>query len=143
LSKSYVLSKYGTLDELNRVWNIGFASVEDIVYPIPKPEDKLRYWLDFIEWYYESETDFARKTIGIIRQYCSEQEIQVKIGYDQEDLRFGNDSTGGPRMACEKGIIVRSMHGSLLCFWYKRISTACRYYNVEYLTESPAIVERG
>ncbi|MCX6901047.1 MAG: beta-galactosidase [Verrucomicrobia bacterium] len=140
--------RYHTLDALNRAWGTHFSDWTSLDYPPLHPPENddgaaRRRWLDFIGWYADSQTEFARKAVAVIRKHFPTTPIQIKLGYGGEDVRFGLDNSGVVRMAARNRIIVRSTHGKLPPFFYKRFSTPARFYGAKLLTEPPSGVNRN
>ena len=139
---------YHTLDTLNRAWGTQFSNWTSLDYPPLHPPERddaaaRRRWLDFIGWYADSQTEFARKAVAVIRKHFPATPIQIKLGYGGEDVRFGLDNSGVVRMAARNCVIVRSTHGKLPPFFYKRFSTPARFYGAKLLTEPPSSVNRN
>ena len=140
--------RYRTLDVLNRAWGTRFSDWTSLDYPPLHPPESdgaaaRRRWLDFIGWYADSQTEFARKAVAVIRKHFPTTPIQIKLGYGGEDVRYGLDNSGVVRMAARNHVIIRSTHGKLPPFFYKRFSTPARFYGAKLLTEPPSGVNRN
>lgn len=145
--------RYGSIGKLNKAWGTEFRSFTDVTYPLQslvrcwRSEDLLRLspsdrrsTLDFIGWYYDSNTEFARKAIGIVRKYFPNKEIIVSMGYGSQRTIFGNDDVGVARM-CSQTKVACQTPGNVPYFVMKSLSTPCHFYNVPYFTEPPGDVK--
>lgn len=138
--RNYVIGKYGNLPNLNREWQTNFRTKERIEFP--ENQDKKRYWLDFVEWYHHSLTNFVVQAVKVANRYFATTPMEIKIGHSEEALAYGKDITGLVKAGKENNFRIHSTHGSQSHRHYKRFSSACKFYNVPLITEPPAEVNR-
>lgn len=153
------LERYPDLNALNAAWGTDFTTPEAIDYPpwcaaegpdfaatqaLPPAEraQVRRRWLDFVDWYLESMVDFAGAAVSVSRRYFADRPHEIKIGFGSERVMFGADYTAFVARSRADGYTVRSTHGKLPPYFYKRFSTAARHYGVRLVTEPPSEVTR-
>ncbi len=143
--------KYHTVAKLNAVWGTTLPSFDAVDYPpgtysatadaTGTPEAR-RYWLDFVQWYYDSMTKFTGEVCRIARQYFPHALLQIPVGGGSEKLMYGQDTTALPKIARQHGVHVRSTHGGYKPFaqgyaaMIKRIATPCKMYGVPHWLET-------
>ena len=154
-----MLDKYQGLEQLNAAWGTDFARAEDITYPEwtategpdyeqiqrlapPERAQARRRWLDFIQWYLDAMVEFAAKAVGVSRRYFADAPHEIKIGFGSERVMFGADYTAYVAHSRQDGYTVRSTHGKLPPYFYRRFSTAAKHYGVGLVTEPPSNVSR-
>jgi len=154
-----MLAKYGTLTTLNAAWGTAFADERAVTYPAwttteGPPADELdqltvaergqarRRWLDFVQWYLDSMTDFAGRMVAISRRYYPAIPHEIKIGFGSERVCYGADYTAYLARSQPERYTVRSTHGKLPLFFYRRFSTAAKHYGTSLVTEPPSGVDR-
>lgn len=149
--RRFALKKYGTLEKLNMAWSTAFRTPGAIDYPewaycggytFPETVQGRRRRLDFAEWYLGSMVDFAGKVAAVSRRYFPRTPHEIKIGFGSERLEFGSDVTAYMKRSKTDGYTVRSTHGKLPMFFYRRFSTAAKFYGVPLVTEPPSGVSR-
>src|SRR5208283_2207038 len=96
-----IKEKYRTVAKLNAVWGRTYPSFDAVDYPpaaysenvdaISAPEAR-RYWLDFIQWYYDSMTKFTGEVCRIARKYFPNSLLQIPVGGGSEKLMYGQDT---------------------------------------------------
>ncbi|MHB9032411.1 MAG: hypothetical protein ACYC6L_05130 [Anaerolineae bacterium] len=143
--QAYLKKKYGTLSMVNLVAQSHWKTWKEIDYPADSALSR-RAWLDFIQWYYDSMTDFASRVMAIARRHFPNQIMMLGLGAPDENLRWGQDNTRLPRAAAVFKVHARSTHGGFLPFprnytRVKRIATACKFYNTSFWTEPPSGIE--
>jgi hypothetical protein len=129
------LQKYGGLRQVNEAWGTSFKSEESITYPTDS--SKRRYWIDYIEWYRGSMTQFVDTLLEIIREIYPDIPMEVTLGYGTEDLTAGHDISAISKVCSKHNVALRSTHGTLGYFWAKRYSTAAHFYGNKFFTEVP------
>ena len=133
---------YEDVAVLNEAWGEDFIDFNEVEYP-GSPEEGRQRWLDFISFYMDSELDFLTQATGVVRKHFGkEMPLQIKLGYGGEFVEYGVDNGATCKLAAQLGITVRSTHGKLPYYFAKRISTPCKFYQAEYLTEPPSNVDR-
>lgn len=154
-----MLAQHGDRAALNRAWGTAFAADEAIDYPpwtategpafaelaaLPPTErgQARRRWLDFVAWYFEAMVEFTGRAVAVSRRYYPNTPHEVKIGFGSERVMFGADYTHYLARSRADGYTVRSTHGKLPPFFYRRFSTAARHYGVPLVTEPPSDVSR-
>jgi hypothetical protein len=150
--RDYARVKYGTITTVNATWGTRFTSFDELDYPpaaskagvdIISTPQKRRYWLDFIQWYYNSMTQFTGQVCRIARSYFPKSLLQIPIGGGNENVMYGQDTTALPKIARQYGVHVRSTHGGYMPFpqayaaMLKRIATPCKIYGVPHWLEPP------
>jgi hypothetical protein len=153
------LRRYGSLDAVNAAWGTGFETEAGIEFPpwtgtegpdfdwvmALDPADRAQVrqrWLDFADWYLMSMVEFAGKAVAASRKFYPEAPHEVKIGFGAEPVMFGADYTAYMARSERDGYVVRSTHGKLPMFYYRRFSTAAKHYGVGLVTEPPSNVSR-
>jgi len=152
--KALMKKRYRTISKLNQTWGTSFKSFDDLEFPeaaadpsgLEDPLDmspgERRWMLDFIGWYYDSQTEFARKVIGIVRKYFPGKEIIVSMGYGSQRTAYGNDDVGVARM-CRDTKVACQAPGNIPYFCMKSLASPCRFYGVPYFTEPPGGMNRN
>ncbi|MBX7255906.1 MAG: family 14 glycosylhydrolase [Candidatus Hydrogenedentes bacterium] len=94
--QAYARKKYATLRRLNGVWGTDFQSWDTVSYPIEgerdmkafrnsladaSPETR-RHWLDFVDWYRASMTEFADWWMAATRRHFPDTPIYLCTGGD-------------------------------------------------------------
>jgi len=144
-----MLKLYGSLDNINKVWNSNFKSVDKISMPdtkkLPEEFDKSfaarKRWLDFIEWYQEAWTHCLTNVTKIVKKHFPKKELIASLGYGLENPKLGNDQSRHIETMAKLGLACQSP-GDIGYFPTRRVSSACRHYKVPYFTEPPAGVPR-
>lgn len=148
-----MLARYEDLPALNRAWGTAFAEPADIASPpgldshgpddpwLTEPANRRR-WLDFVDWYYTSMERFCEEAVAISRRYFPDRPHELKIGFGRENVCLGSDPTLYISRSRAGMFTVRSTHGKLSPYFYRRFSTAARHYGVPLVTEPPAGVNR-
>lgn len=150
-----VKHKYRSIGKLNAAWGTGFTNFDEINYPpaalkdgvaIGNTSQERRYWLDFVQWYYDSMTRWTGEVCRIARHYFPNALLQIPIGGGSEKIMFGQDTTALPKIAGRYGVDVRSTHGGYASFpmgyasMIKRIATPCKIYGVPHWLEPPSTI---
>lgn len=93
----YLAEHYKTIMALNKVWGSNYASFDEIGYPaqgkanlkvfrgklMESPDaGNRRMWMDFLDWYQGSMTNWADWWIGTTRKYFPESPIYLCTGGD-------------------------------------------------------------
>ncbi len=145
-------ARFGTLDALNTRWGTEFADWDAVVAPTPpdeaakraretgSPQDRRR-WLDFVDWYQDAWGEFTLASTDIVRTHFPDKEIILSLGYGAEPVPFGNDQGRHIKRIAEAGGAAQTP-GDIGYFATRRVSTACRVYDVPYFTEPPGGVDR-
>ena len=154
-----MLARYGSLVKVNAAWGTDWTSTGQIDYPPwtategPLPDElaKLsatqrgqarRRWLDFLEWYLDAMVEFTGKVSAVVARHYPEAPREIKIGFGSERCMYGADYTHYVSRSRADGYTVRSTHGKLPPYFYRRFSTAAKHYKVPLVTEPPAEVSR-
>lgn len=140
--------RYRTASKLNSAWGAGFKSFDEIEFPpcakdhsrfgdpLRTPPGARRWMLDFIGWYYESQINFARKAVGIVRRNFPGKEIILSMGYGSQMTMYGNDDVGVAKM-CRDLKTACQTPGNIPYFCMKSLASPCGFYGVPYFTEPP------
>lgn len=146
--KTVMKRRYRAISKLNQTWSTDFKSFDELEFPdVAKDRSKFkdpldmtpgerRWILDFIGWYYDSQTEFARKAVGIVRKYFPGKEIIVSMGYGSQLTVYGNDDVGVSKM-CRDMKVACQTPGNIPYFCMKSLSSPCLFYGVRYFTEPP------
>jgi len=150
-----VRSKYGPLAKLNAAWGTHFKDFAEVDYPptayqagalIADTPEGRRYWLDFIQWYYDSMTRFTGEVCRIARHNFPTSLLEIPVGGGNENIMYGQDTTALPKIARQFAVHVRSTHGGYAPFpeayagMIKRIATPCKIYGVPHWLEPPGSI---
>ncbi|MBI4978571.1 MAG: family 14 glycosylhydrolase [Spirochaetes bacterium] len=155
----FALTRYRSVEALNNAWGTSFADAASISYPpwfstegppasflascsaAARVQARHR-WLDFCEWYLNSMVDFAEKAVATSRAYFPSTPHEIKVGFGNERVMYGADNTAFVARSRTGNFRVRSTHGKLPLYFYRRFSTAAKLYGVPLVTEPPADVSR-
>lgn len=153
--RKFAETKYRRISKLNATWGTNFKNFSGVTYP-PTAFDKTvpigdspqsrRYWLDFVQWYYDSMTRFTGEVCRIARHYFPQTLLELPVGGGCEDLRFGQDTTAIPKIAKQYAVHIRSTHGGFKPFaenyagMIKKIATPCKIYDVPHWLEPPGAI---
>jgi hypothetical protein len=134
--KEAMKKRYDTIENVNRAWNTAYASFDKIDYPPDATSP--RYWLDFVNWYHDGNTEMTGVLLDRIRKHFPNTPIAFNLGWPFEKVNIGQDLTGFIKMAASKGIIVRGPTGPIVPFLYtKRVATAVRHYSLPEFSSEP------
>lgn len=163
--RDYAWKRYQTLSALNKAWGTTFKSKAEIAFPSVTTEavalclqpDQIFtrvHWLDFMDWYNQSWTDFmVWSTAEVKRSFPgsglpqegkdlrTRKEIIVSLGYGEESPATGNDQSRHIAAMKNAGLSAQTP-GDIGYFATRRVSTACTLYGVPYYTEPPGSVNR-
>ena len=137
-----MIKKYGTLEAVNLAWKASPGSIDEIAYPKLDGTDSRQYALDFVNWYYESMTDFTTNICTIAKRHFPDVPITAKLGCVDENPMWGQDNSAIPEELAKIGVGVCSTHGLLSNFAMRRISSACKFYGNRFETESTSATSR-
>jgi hypothetical protein len=142
--RGYLKQKYSNLEMVNLVYHTHWSAWEAVEFPTTSVNNR-HAWLDFIQWYYDSLTDFAERVAGIARRYFPRTLMMVGLGGGDENPQLGQDNTRLPQVCARHNIHVRSTHGGFLPFprnyaRVKRIATASKFYGAPFWTEPPSLI---
>ncbi|MHB0997865.1 MAG: alpha-amylase family protein [Armatimonadota bacterium] len=151
---SQMKKRYKNIEALNKTWGTGFKSFDALEYPDfikdhsliadplkLTPQVRMRV-LDFIDWYYDSQSRFIRSSVSIVRKYFPNKEIIVSMGYGSQLTAFGNDDTGIAQL-CKELKVSCQTPGNVDYICLKSLATPCHFYGVPYFTEPPGDVNRN
>lgn len=153
--RKFARAKYKTLRNLNKTWATHFEKFEQIDFPAhayDKNADVIstaqarRYWLDFVQWYYNSMTRFTGEVCRIARHHFPDALLELPVGGGSEELMYGQDTTAIPKIARKYDVHVRSTHGGFQPFaqnyggMLKKIATPCKFYGVPHWLEPPGAI---
>jgi hypothetical protein len=163
--REFAMARYKTVRALNAAWGTAFGSANDIDFPSVAPDAVARLrapeqaparirWLDFIDWYNQSWTDFLVWAAGVVKQSFPgfgvppsdhdlrpRKEIIASLGYGAEAPATGNDQSRHIKAMRAAGLSAQTP-GDIGYFATRRVSTACALYGVPYYTEPPGDVNR-
>ncbi|HJN15832.1 MAG TPA: beta-galactosidase [Armatimonadota bacterium] len=145
-------ARFRTTDRLNSAWGTGVDGWDDVAPPedpsalaaeaIESGSPELRRrWLDFVDWYQDSWGDFAVESTEIVRRHFPGKEMILSLGYGVEPVPWGNDQGRHIKRMAEAEAAAQTP-GDIGYFATRRVSTACRVYDVPYFTEPPGNVDR-
>jgi len=139
-----MLLRYGSLKAVNAAWQTDFKSAKEIAMPDTKalPKEfsvsapaRLR-WVDFIEWYQQSWVSCLAKVTKIVERHFPDKDLIASLGYAGELSKYGNDQGRHIKAMARLGQACQSP-GDVGYFATRRVSSACRHYQVPYYTEPP------
>lgn len=121
--RKFVEKRYMSVDAVNKAWGSGFGSLEKVDFPGRQAELKefkekvasgdpqaRRRWLDFIDWYRESMTEWSDWWIATARKYFPKTPIYLCTGGDAtpphgsnfaEQCRVASEHNAGVRITNE------------------------------------------
>ena len=152
--KTQMEKRYQTISALNKAWGTSFESFEKIEFPaMARARENLkdpmtmtpgerRWILDFVGWYYDSQAEFVRKAVGIVRKYFPGKEIIVSMGYGSQNPVYGNDDVGIAKL-CKELKIACQTPGNSPYFAMKSLASPCYFYGAPYFTEPPGGMDRN
>ena len=142
--------RYGTVEKLNAAWSCHYAVWEDVEYPkapTKAPEDltipQRHQWLDFINWYHDSMTDFAAMVMRTARKHFPQSRLVVPVGNGDEGPMGGDDLSALVKACRESRVDMRSTHGGCLpvpenlATMLRRLASASHFYGVFFWSEPP------
>lgn len=101
--RKFVAGRYGSADAVNKAWGTSVASVEKVDFPGRKDElaafeaktssgdpQVRRRWLDFIDWYRGSMTDWSDWWMKTTRKHFAKTPIYLCTGGDAEPHHGSN-----------------------------------------------------
>lgn len=149
--RNHLQGKYVSIEGLNAAWDSQYGGLGDVEFPSSSLYGQRRPWLDFVEWYCESMTDFASENATIARKYFVNNTIMVAMGGGNQCLQHGQDETSLIKRMKQFNVAIRSTAGcathctgadatEAFCRNYpylKLISTACRHYGTPMWIEPP------
>jgi len=153
--RAWAHERYDSLEALNQAWGTDFADWNAADYPpaaysneadVKSTPEARRRWLDFIDWYFGSMTQFTADVCRIARQHFPEATLVLPVGGGAEALVYGQDNTALPKIAGELGVHIRSTHGGFQPFAdnystiNRRIATASRFYGAPFWMEPPGSI---
>ena len=132
--------KYKDIASLNKAWETGLDSFDDVAPFVPDDNHTKRARLDMIRWYMGAMTDYAEWWVATVRELAPDVPILLCTGGSAyPDL--GADMTAQSKMVARHGAGMRiTNEGSDYAanFHYTRIiGTACRHYGT-YFGYEPA-----
>ncbi|MBO4548722.1 MAG: family 14 glycosylhydrolase, partial [Abditibacteriota bacterium] len=142
--RRHIVSKYGTIDAVNKAWKTSFPDESGVAYPFDSEESKAalmqrlpgdphlrRRWLDFVEWYRLSMTEYAGKWMEAARRVFPDRDIYLCTGGISLP-EMGSDFSAQCRIAAKYGGGVRiTNEGSDYASNFtvtRQVATAGRYY---------------
>ncbi len=149
--KKFLENKYQTIENLNSTYSSSYSGFEQIQYP-QKDSDQKTQRADFVQWYYQSMTNFSGSVAGLYRKYFPDTPLMVPMGGFKEDFRLGVDYTAVVKAMKPHNVIPRATFGGVGEFYnnhtvaaeftgtyplLKRISTACKLYDLSFWVEPP------
>ncbi|MEK6795187.1 MAG: family 14 glycosylhydrolase [Spirochaetota bacterium] len=157
---AFALERYRSLPAVNAAWGTEFTDKKKIDHPlwlstegpkadylaslsVPERTQARTRWLDFCSWYLGSMVDFAGKATAVSRTYFPGIPHEIKVGFGNERVMYGADYTGCVARSKTAGFTVRSTHGKLPLYFYRRFSTAAKFYGTSLVTEPPSDVSRN
>ena len=136
LYKKEMQAKYGSLANLNRVWDTQFTSFDGLDYP--KDATHKRYWLDFINWYHDAFIEQVGKLLDIAKKHFPTTPVNINLGWPFEKVNLGQDLTGIAKICAQKNVCLRCPTGEHVPFLYtKRVATAARHYRTPKFSSDP------
>lgn len=158
--RARMLAAHGGLAGLNARWGTAWTDPAQVTYPVGlsdagadragtavmPPAERAglrRRWLDFAQWYIDSQLDFAARAVAISRQYFPDVPHEIKVGFASERVDLGVDYGQTIARSATDGYTVRSTHGKLPLYFYRRFSTPAKFHGRPLVTEPPHAVSRA
>ena len=101
--REFAGKRYGTVEAVNKAWGTSFESLDKVDFPgrkeslaeiekqlPPKTTEMRRRWLDFIEWYRASMTEWADWWMAVTRKHFPHTPIYLCTGGDAEPHHGSN-----------------------------------------------------
>ena len=146
--QAFAEDKYGDTDRLNKAWHTSFDSFEAVRFPFYSEDDInayydrmqtdpscRRYYLDFVYWYRNSMTEWADRSLGIIRKYFPDVPIYLCTG-GHTDPRLGANFAEECRIAAKNkaGVRITNENSDYVDNFVhtRQVSSAGKYYGAYY-----------
>lgn len=137
--KRFVKAKYGNIGKLNDVWGTSYKSFEGVKPFLYKDRPSTAAWLDFMNFYQKSMTEFAEFWIKTALKYKPEDIELVLCCGGQQINRLGNNYPMLVKLCARYGVEVRLTNegDGFAKNWAKTriVNTLCRYYGIPYSPE--------
>ena len=105
---NFLSNRYSSISEFNSAWSSNYNSFSQAKFPAKPTGDLRRPWLDFIQWYYDSMTDFAGFVAETYREYFPNAILMLPMGGGVEPLQYGQDNTALPKLMKAHRVTIRS-----------------------------------
>ena len=129
--------RYATLERLNAAWGTAFASFAKLDYP--RDNGSKRYWLDFVNWYYDALTERMGVLVDTVKKHFPKTPLLFSFGWPYEKVITGHDISGLAAMAASKNVEIRIGTGPNVSFLSsKHAATAAHHYKLRGLSSEPA-----
>jgi hypothetical protein len=141
-----MMSRYGSLDALNRAWRTSFVAPDAIVYPSAPNSVSRRYWLDWVQWYRDSVSAMTDMVCRVARRHFPNALLMLPAGYGDEDPRTGADNSMLAKIAARYRVALRSTHGGFRpvaenqATMLGRLASAAHFYGTDFWTEPPSTI---
>ena len=101
-----IKKKYGTSEKLESAWGDKAPAIDDVKPFLRKDAPNDRAWIDFVDWYQQSMTDYAKFWLTETRKNLPKGEIYLCTGGHAPPMH-GSDFGQQCKMAAEVGAGVR------------------------------------
>ena len=154
--QEFLSGKYGSITDFNAAWSTACEDLSEAQYPADPDEKNPRPWLDFVQWYYDSMTEFTGFVAEIYRNYFPDALLMLPMGGGAEPVVYGQDNTGQPKAMKAHGVHIRTTNAvsthlhvhvsgdesipekfQINYSRLKRIITAAKYYDLPVWLEPP------
>jgi hypothetical protein len=137
--------RYADLTALNAAWGTAYATWDALEYPAQPtvaPDEltvaQRHRWLDFIDWYHDSLTEFTAMVARTARRHFPESRLVLPVGNGDEGAVGGCDLSGLVKVCLESRVDMRSTHGGYqpvalsLASMLRRLASASHFYGVPF-----------
>ncbi len=144
--RNAMLTRYGSLDALNRAWKTSFAGPDAVAYPPAGAPAARRFRLDWMHWYRDSVSAMTDMVCRVARRHFPNALLMVPVGFADEDPRNGADMSMVAKVAARYGAAIRSTHGGFKgpaenqATMLGRLASAARFYGADLWTEPPSTI---
>jgi len=136
--KEFLKAKYLTAEKLNAAWKASFADFAAISPVLRKSALSSRHWLDQMEWYRKSMTDFTEFWVSTTRKYFADVPPVICTGGSDANC-LGSDFSAQIKMAKKyNGGIRITNEGSDYAANFtmtRQVASAARFYDIPFSYE--------
>lgn len=135
-----MLHAFGDLEGLNRAFGTAHETEEQIRFPeLTAPPASI---LATARFYLQAMVSFVDQMLGVVREIFPDKPLYLKVGHGGEMLAYGIEPTQLVRVAAQHGARIRTTQATLPEIHQKRLSTACRFFQVPFASEPPVDIGR-
>lgn len=145
--RKFLKEKYSSVGNLNSAWKTQFADFEEINPKLKKDIPSARQWLDQMDWYRKSMTDFTEFWVATARKHFPDEPVYICTG-GSDHTALGSDFAAQVKMAKKYNAGMRiTNEGSDYASNFRvtrQVASASQFYNT-YFGYEPAskVTEKG